>query len=499
MPNKKIVSFFLTLALLGPPLNSALAEVHDNIPSATSIVTFTTMSIPESSSSPRSSNESAQNESAPSGTTESATVVIVNGEEQLAGIETVKMEDNKVLVSIEVDENVINQKITEIIEQRMLQPLDAPQQNIVEIPVSNQNADQIVINLTQNMVKAMADEGFRLSINSGNTNFIVPTQEFAPEEISKIIGTTVTDVTVNITIEKTDAQKTEEIKEKAKEQGLEVLTAPIHFTISVTGKDSQGQVHSVRLSQYSQYTQRIIKIPEGVDSSKITTGIYYNTDGFLSHIPTEVFTDNNGNWYATMNSLTDSDYTVVYNPVTVEAVANHWSKDHVNDIASRLIIKNPATFQPDQAITRGEFAEYITKALGIYRTQKAREGIFSDIESHHPLGDAITIASDYNLIQGYPDRTFRSHNIITREEAINLYARAMTIVALEKERNQLIENYSDKEKISPWAYDGVHKVISAGIFKGKTSETINPQDIFTYAEAATAIRNLLTEATLINQ
>jgi hypothetical protein len=45
----------------------------------------------------------------------------------------------------------------------------------------------------------------------------------------------------------------------------------------------------------------------------------------------------------------------------------------------------------------------------------------------------------------------------------------------------------------------VKKTVSAGVFNGKTIETLNPKDTFTCAEAATAIRNLLVASGLINE
>lgn len=240
-----------------------------------------------------------------------------------------------------------------------------------------------------------------------------------------------------------------------------------------------------------------MEIPQGVDPSKITTGIIYNADGTFTHIPTTVYMENE-KWYAKLNSLTNSSYSVIWNPITVASVENHWSKKAVNDMASRLIIKNPKTFNPQGYITRGEFAEYITKALGIYRTGVVKVGNFADVEVTNELADAIEAATEYGIIKGYPDGTFRPDAKISREEAMVMYAMAMDIVGLKEIDNRRIENYKDKEEIADWAYEFVKKTVSTGIFNGRTAETINPKDTFTYAEAATAIRNLLVRAGLIN-
>ncbi|OPL08645.1 MAG: hypothetical protein AVO33_09865 [delta proteobacterium ML8_F1] len=75
----------------------------------------------------------------------------------------------------------------------------------------------------------------------------------------------------------------------------------------------------------------------------------------------------------------------------------------------------------------------------------------------------------------------------------------MDVVRLMAVDNNRIDDYSDKDQIADWAYRHVEKVVSVGVFNGQTASTINPNATFTYAEAATAIRNLLTEANLINE
>lgn len=57
-------------------------------------------------------------------------------------------------------------------------------------------------------------------------------------------------------------------------------------------------------------------------------------------------------------------------------------KEAVNDVASRLVIKNPETFNPEGNITREEFAEFIVKALVIYRTGTAKVRNLTDIEEN---------------------------------------------------------------------------------------------------------------------
>lgn len=175
------------------------------------------------------------------------------------------------------------------------------------------------------------------------------------------------------------------------------------------------------------------------------------------------------------------------------------AKAPVNDMASRLIIKDIDSFEPNKAITRGDFAEYITKAIGIYRTKSVKSKPFMDIELNNSLADAIAIASEYGIINGYPDGTFRPNETITREEAMSMYAKAMQITQLDNIDKARISKYKDKGSVSKWAYSAVQSTIGSGVFNGRTVDKIEPKGIFTYAEAATAIRNLLVKTELINK
>ncbi len=204
-------------------------------------------------------------------------------------------------------------------------------------------------------------------------------------------------------------------------------------------KSKTAQEREISVTKFAQYVQRVIGIPKGVDPDKITTGAVYNADGTFSHVPTEVFYKN-GRYFAKINSLTNSSYTVISNPVIVISVENHWSKEAVNDMASRLVIENPEGFVPDQDITRGDFAEYITKAIGVYRTSAAVERQFTDVAVTDELADAITIAAEYGITKGYPDGTFRQNEKISREEVMTMFVRAIDTVKLAMVYNNRIEN-----------------------------------------------------------
>lgn len=99
-------------------------------------------------------------------------------------------------------------------------------------------------------------------------------------------------------------------------------------------------------------------------------------------------------------------------------------------MASRLVIFDPEKFEPNKAITRADFAEYIVRALGLYREGSGNENKFTDVSASGDRTLTILIANEYGIITGYTDGTFKPDQKITREEAMVMYQRAMKVTKL---------------------------------------------------------------------
>ena len=53
-----------------------------------------------------------------------------------------------------------------------------------------------------------------------------------------------------------------------------------------------------------------------------------------------------------------------------------------------------------------------------------------------------------------------------------------------------MDRYTDLDKISGWAYDDVEWVVSVGLMRGKTNNTIDPRSYATRAQVAQVIKNM---------
>ena len=145
-------------------------------------------------------------------------------------------------------------------------------------------------------------------------------------------------------------------------------------------------------------------------------------DGTIHHTATKVI-EENGKFFAELTSFTSGTFMLVYNSTEFKDVENHWSKEYVNELGARQVVKGVGNdnFNPENDITRAELVVMIVRALGIKAYGDSEK--FSDVEEGFWYSDAINAAREYGIITGYTDNTFRPKQKITREESIAMISK----------------------------------------------------------------------------
>jgi hypothetical protein len=225
-------------------------------------------------------------------------------------------------------------------------------------------------------------------------------------------------------------------------------------------------------------------------------------DGTVRHVPTR-FVLKDGKYYAVIKSVTNSSYSVIWRPQTFADVENHWAKDTVNDMGSRLIINgvNETKFNPNADITRGEFAAIIVRGLGL----KLGEGktAFADVAANSWYAGAVEAASEYGLITGFEDGSFQPDASITREQATNIIAKAMKLTGLANQTGtvdatSVLAAFTDAGNIGVWSKDGLALAAKAGLISGRGGNKLEAKANVTRAEVAVLIQRLLQKSGLID-
>ncbi|MBB3068528.1 hypothetical protein FHS14_001504 [Paenibacillus baekrokdamisoli] len=412
--------------------------------------------------------------------------VLVNGKVESAGTATTTKVHDQTVTTVTIDENKLEDRLA-----------TAGQHAVITIPVLIKS-DVVVWDLNGRMVNNMDQKQSILEIKTENASYTIPAQQIDMNAILKQLGKSVAlqDIKVQFEIAAPTAESMKIVENSAVKGHFTIVAPPINFTVKV----SYGDI-TIELSKFKAYMERTIAIPEGVDPNKITTGIVVEPDGTVRHVPTRIIT-NDGKYYAKVKSLTNSTYAIVWHPIAFKDVAQHWSKDAVNDMGSRMIISGIGSdnFNPDQDITRAEFAAIMVRGLGL----KLEDGAapFSDVKSSEWYSSAIQTAYSYNLISGFEDGTFRPMDKITREQAMTIIAKAMKITGLKaklqsKPLDELLGAFTDAKNVSEWAKISIADCLQAGVVTGRNSTELAPQAYISRAEVATIIQRLLKKSELI--
>jgi len=419
-------------------------------------------------------------------TTNNNAVVEVNGQKRDAGTSNTQTTGGQTVTTITVDDVKLNNILATSGEQPM-----------VTLPTSTAS-DVIVGELSGQTIKNMEQKEATLEIKTTTVTYTLPASQINIDEVSAQLGEQVAlkDVKVNVKIAEPSSDTVKIVENTANKGSYQLVVKPVEFEITCTSGSK-----TVEVSKFSAYVVRTVAIPDGIDPSKITTGVVLNSDGTFSHVPTTIIVVN-GKYYAKINSLTNSVYSVIYNPVEFTDLASHWAKDAVNDMGSRMVVTGmgDGTYEPDRSITRAEFAAIIVRALGLQKSMT--ESTFTDVALADWFNGYVDTATVYALISGYDGASFGPNDSITREQAMTILARAMKLTGLsvsltEDETAALLANYSDAGTVSDYAKTSVAMCLKAGVVTGSSSTTLTPAAYVTRAEVAAMMQRFLEKSGLI--
>ncbi|MEK3773643.1 S-layer homology domain-containing protein [Paenibacillus sp. FSL K6-4396] len=412
--------------------------------------------------------------------------VMVNGKLENIGSATSSERNSQSVTTITVDSVKLDEKLT------------AEGNGATVTILLNKQSDVVIGELNGQMIKSMEDKKATLKIQTPSATYTLPSQQINIQALSNQLGQSINlkDILIQIEISTPGAEMLRVITD-ATEKNRFTLVAPT-YNFEVRGIYVN---RTINITHFNAYVERTIAIPEGVDPNRITTGVVIDTDGSVRHVPTQIVV-NDTNYYAKVNSLSNSTYSIVWNPIQFQDMQTHWAKAEVNDMGSRMVMEGTGEgmFTPERDITRAEFAMVLVRGLGL--KLDSSKNVFSDVAADAWYSRAINTAYEYQLLDGFRDGTFRPDDKITREQAMNIMARAMDITGLKEKLpvqsgSTELQKYIDISESSVWANKGIAESIQAGIFSGRSDGKLAPKAYITRAEVAAIVERLLQKSGLI--
>jgi uncharacterized repeat protein (TIGR02543 family) len=417
------------------------------------------------------------------------TDIFINGKAQNIGVTTIRVESGRTVATVTID----GQKLEGSLEAQ-------GSGTVVTIPVAART-DTAIGELNGQTVKNLEAGQAVVEIKTEMATYTLPAAQIDISGVSSQLGENVAlkDIKVQIVIS-SPAEETVKLVEDMRNKGeYAIVVPPVEFSVKCTYGEK-----TVEVGSFNAYVERMIPLPDGDDSRKVTTGIIVDPDGAVRHVPTKIIVID-GKYYAQINSLTNSAYTVIWNPREYRDAVGHWAEDALDDMGSRLIITD-ADYDmvfPDHLLTRAEFIAIIIRALGLKPKPEKGRNLFTDVDAYTGYVEA---GREYGIIFGYGNGNYGLEDKITREQAASIIARAMKITGLEAElengeAKNLLYAFDDQEHSATWARDYLAACVKTGILSGGTSKNgdrlLTPKDNLTRAEAAVLVQKLLQKSGLI--
>lgn len=348
-------------------------------------------------------------------------------------------------------------------------------------------------------IKLMADKNISIGLEMNDILYQIPANAIDFKRAASILNRSadLSGLEIRIVIQDVNHEMDEKIKAVLQSQNFTSPMPAVEFKLiavnTATGASSS-------LNQFIDYIERVIKLPDNVDPSKISTGVLCKEAGKLVHVPTKI-TEKNGKYYAVVKSYTNGILLFIENTFSFRDIENHWSRNEVREMGDRLVVTGVggSLFEPDREITRAEFAAIMVRALGLAATEENAQ--FKDVKQGEWYEEYINTAVSSGILKGYGDGTARPLNLITREEAMAIIARSMNITGMDPsieagDTEKLLSSFRDAGKASSWAKDDIVSCVKIQVVTGSNGY-LKPRDEITRAQVAAIVQRLMRKSALI--
>ncbi len=364
------------------------------------------------------------------------------------------------------------------------------------LKVAGRSAGGLVVALDAQALRMLQQRHATVELDIGTGIYPVPVEAIDLADVMRRLGGAAVQTGFSLRIEAfLPAEAAQErLAKTAAAERLELRGSPVEFAIRAV----QG-AKSVPISRFNGYVERLIALPDGAAGAGISTGVVMDDNGNLRHAPTKLI-KRDGKQYARISSLTNSVYALVSRPVHFSDMAGHWAEEDIAEMSARLVINGEkGTFGPDRPVTRAEFAAMLVRALGLPQAEGTTIP-FADVNPGVWYADTVHTAYVYGMIGGFEDGTFRPTARMTREQALVMIARAMSLTGLKTDvatGTKASLPFAAAAEVSAYARSGVAAATQAGIASGAKDGRLAPKAQITRAEVAALLKRLLEKSDLI--
>ncbi|WP_088429576.1 S-layer homology domain-containing protein [Halomicronema hongdechloris] len=173
--------------------------------------------------------------------------------------------------------------------------------------------------------------------------------------------------------------------------------------------------------------------------------------------------------------------------------SDHWAKPAIDSLSAQRWLQGfpDGSFRPDAPITRAEFAAQIAQVFSELPLQSSTSITFQDVPETHWGQASIQRAVQAGFLRGYPGRTFRPNQPVSRAQLIVAVASGLDLEA-EANTDVLLQPYQDRNQVPAWAIPSLVAAIRSGLVAdAEQLNRLRPQAAATRAEVAAMLHQAL--------
>lgn len=173
---------------------------------------------------------------------------------------------------------------------------------------------------------------------------------------------------------------------------------------------------------------------------------------------------------------------------TVSDIQNHWAVKPIKTLAEREVINGypDGTFKPDQAITRAELAKIISKA---FNYQPVNNSNLPDTDGHWAATYMNALAGQ-KVMNSFSDGNFQPEKTVSRAQLATFMARILNLAKPEEKFGQDWSASFVDVPADHWAFRYIEISAKFGLLPSAYQTEFHPDQAVTRAEAAWMIQAL---------
>jgi len=173
---------------------------------------------------------------------------------------------------------------------------------------------------------------------------------------------------------------------------------------------------------------------------------------------------------------------------------NHWAASQISAWMSKGWVTgySGGNFEPNQSITRAEFAVIVNRAFGF---TALADIAYKDVPSSAWYLVDLQKAKAEGYLTGYADLTFHPQNPITRQEVAIVLLRLMKAQASDLTG---LSAFTDQNQIATWGREAMSAMLQNHIFSGYPDQTLRPSQQVTRGETVALLNRALEALSTTN-